>query len=77
MTRFARLLAVFACLPVLVPTLALAQVEERPNVNVYRAEFFQANQPNTAQDMVNLLPGFRLDGGNSGIRGFSARSAMS
>lgn len=67
MTRFTRLTALFAILP----TLALAQVEERPNVNVYRAEFFKANQPNTAQDMVALLPGFKLNGGNTGVRGFS------
>jgi len=67
MTRIARLLALFAILP----TLALAQTEERPNVTVYRAGFFKANQPNTALDMVGLLPGFRLNGGDSGIRGFS------
>ena len=57
------------------PILALAQVEaqteERPNVTVYPRAFFAPNQPTNAQDMVQLLPGFRIDGGNSGIRGFS------
>lgn len=67
MTRFLRLTALALALP----TLAFAQTEERPSVNVYRPAFFQANQPTTALDMVNLLPGFRIDGGNSGIRGFS------
>jgi hypothetical protein len=71
MTRFIRLLALFAIVPTFVASVALAQTEERPNVNVYRADFFRANQPNTALDMVGLLPGFRLDGGNSNVRGFS------
>jgi hypothetical protein len=53
------------------PPFAQAQDEERPSVGIYRPAFFQANQPNTALDMVNLLPGFRLNGGNSGVRGFS------
>lgn len=37
----------------------------------YPAAFFQENQPATALDMVRLMPGFRLQAGDSGIRGFS------
>lgn len=40
-------------------------------VSTYPATFFQENQPATALDMVRLLPGFRLQSGDSGIRGFS------
>lgn len=46
---------------------ALAQ----EGVSTYPATFFQENQPATALDMVRLLPGFRLQSGDSGIRGFS------
>ncbi len=37
----------------------------------YPASFFDASQPSTALDMVQLLPGFRIDPGDSGRRGFS------
>ncbi|HEX2759349.1 MAG TPA: TonB-dependent receptor plug domain-containing protein, partial [Rhizomicrobium sp.] len=40
-------------------------------ISVYSLAFFQENQPATAYDMVQLLPGFRLQAGDSGIRGFS------
>ena len=46
---------------------ALAQ----EGVNAYPAAFFQENQPATALDMVRLVPGFRVQAGDSGIRGFS------
>ncbi|MBN9318466.1 MAG: outer membrane beta-barrel protein [Caulobacterales bacterium] len=36
---------------------------------VFKPEFFATLRPNTAQDMVNRLPGFILDNGN-GARGF-------
>lgn len=60
-----------AALLLALPVLAHAQEEVRPNVSLFRPAFFQANQPNTALDMVNLLPGFQLSGGNNGVRGFS------
>ena len=37
----------------------------------YPAPYFAANQPATAYDMVQLLPGFQFKGGDSNIRGFS------
>ncbi len=36
----------------------------------YEADFFQPYAPVTALDMVNNLPGFNLDNGNTGARGF-------
>ncbi|AKS43315.1 TonB-dependent receptor plug domain-containing protein [Wenzhouxiangella marina] len=36
----------------------------------YEARFFDPYAPVTALDMVNNLPGFNLDNGNSGARGF-------
>ena len=35
-------------------------------------QFFAASRPNTALDMINRLPGFQLDSGNS-ARGFAGR----
>jgi hypothetical protein len=60
---FAVLLLIAAAVP------ALAQ--EPAGIASYPAAFFQENQPATAYDMVLLLPGFRLQTGDSGIRGFS------
>lgn len=39
-------------------------------VTVYTPDFFAASRPNTALDMVNRLPGFQLNSGNS-QRGFA------
>ena len=39
-------------------------------VTPYPAAFFAPRQPNTALDMVKLLPGFTLDSGNA-VRGFA------
>ncbi len=38
-------------------------------VLVFTPDFFAANRPNTAQDMVNRVPGFSIDDG-AGTRGF-------
>ena len=51
-------------------TPALAQ-NDPAGLSAYPAAFFQENQPATALDMVRLVPGFRLQAGDSGIRGFS------
>jgi len=40
-------------------------------VTTYPVGYFSANQPSTALDMVRLLPGFRLQNGDSDLRGFS------
>ncbi len=37
---------------------------------VYRPDFFERFQPNTASDMVAQIPGFSLRGGGGGARGF-------
>ena len=50
---------------------AMAQPPSPDGITNYPAAFFQENQPATAYDMVALLPGFRLQSGDSGIRGFS------
>lgn len=41
----------------------------------FPAEYFERSQPNTALDMVTLLPGFRLQEGNAELRGYSGASA--
>ena len=60
--------AIFTSL-LLTATVLPAHAQE--GVSTYPASFFQENQPATALDMVRLLPGFRLQSGDSGIRGFS------
>ncbi len=54
----------------LLATPALAQ-SVPSGIGSYPAAFFQENQPVTALDMVRLVPGFRVQAGDSGIRGFS------
>jgi outer membrane receptor protein involved in Fe transport len=40
-------------------------------VTVFPPAFFAAAQPNTAFDMLDRLPGFSFDGGDSSVRGFA------
>jgi len=40
-------------------------------VLVFQPDFFASSSPNTALDMINRLPGFGLDTGNNGTRGFA------
>lgn len=61
--------AIFAS--ILLTTAAVIPAQAQEGVSAYPAAFFQENQPATALDMVHLLPGFRLQSGDSGIRGFS------
>jgi len=57
-------------LGVLLFTLAAASPQAAPaGVAYYPATFFSASQPNTAMEMINLLPGFTFNAG-SGVRGF-------
>ncbi len=51
--------------PATAPTAEAGQ----PGVLVFKPDFFAAQRPNTALDMVNRLPGFSIDDG-SGARGF-------
>ena len=50
---------------------AAAPVEAaaQQGVTSYRPEYFVAQQPSTAVDMLNRIPGFTLDNGAS-VRGF-------
>lgn len=57
-------------LGVLLFTLAAASPQAaQAGVVSYPASFFAASQPNTAMEMINLVPGFTFSGG-SGVRGF-------
>ena len=58
------LVCVFTAFPV-------ARVSAQEGPENYPAAYFAANQPSTALDMVALLPGFRIQLGNSAVRGFS------
>ena len=49
----------------------LRPASAQENVESYPAEFFAANQPVTAYQMVGLLPGFHLQLGDPTVRGFS------
>ena len=51
-----------------VPAAALAQPEQ--GISVYPAAFFDDARPATARDMINRVPGFSLETGNS-ARGFA------
>ena len=42
--------------------------------NSYSPEYFKQFQPNTARDMVSRIPGFALQGGGGGNRGFGQAS---
>ena len=50
---------------------AWAQNEASPGVTAYDAGFFADIQPSNALDMVRQLPGFRLQSGNSSVRGYA------
>jgi hypothetical protein len=64
--RFALILLLFAT-----PAFAPAFAQDDGGATSYPASYFSANQPSTALDMVRLLPGFRLQNGDGGLRGFS------
>lgn len=40
-------------------------------IQTFQPAYFAGNQPATAADMVSLLPGFRLQNGDTGLRGYS------
>ena len=50
---------------------AWAQGDESPGVTLYPTAFFDGVQPSNALDMVRQLPGFRLQNGNSSVRGYA------
>lgn len=51
------------------PTEAAATTQQ--GVLVYQPSFFADSRPDTALDMINRLPGFGLNTGNNGTRGYS------
>ncbi|WP_425994696.1 TonB-dependent receptor plug domain-containing protein [Caulobacter sp. DWR1-3-2b1] len=51
------------------PASAVADDASRSGVLVFKPDFFAAQRPNTALDMVNRVPGFAVNDG-SGARGF-------
>ncbi|HJS45880.1 MAG TPA: TonB-dependent receptor [Rhizomicrobium sp.] len=58
--------------PLLLALLLLASpAVAQEGVTSYPPSYFAANQPTTALDMMALLPGFRVQEGDSDIRGFS------
>ena len=50
---------------------ALAQTASSDALSVYDALFFARSQPSSAYDMIQLVPGFRLQEGNAELRGYS------
>lgn len=77
----AALLASLALTPLLAGAPAWAEPEPSPNVStdangvtVYRPAFFASAQPATALDMINRLPGFVYDPGDS-VRGFAGAAS--
>ncbi|HWC00631.1 MAG TPA: TonB-dependent receptor, partial [Bryobacteraceae bacterium] len=55
----------------LVEAPACAQTEVREHVTAYPPAYFAGNQPSSALDMINLLPGFSLVEGDTNVRGYS------
>ena len=51
------------------PASAVAGEAGQPGVLVFQPDFFAAQRPNTALDMINRVPGFSVNDG-SGARGF-------
>ena len=62
---------VLACAAILLAAPARAQTEIREHVTGYAPAYFASNQPSSALDMVNLLPGFSLVEGDTNVRGYS------
>ena len=55
-----------------VPFPSLAQVATAPGVTAYPPEYFAANSPANARDMVDRLPGFTLVEADEDVRGYAA-----
>jgi outer membrane receptor protein involved in Fe transport len=68
--RFAPTIALASLLAAVTVTQGLAQAAAT-NTSSYDAEFFSRSQPSSAYDMVQLVPGFRLQEGNADLRGYS------
>jgi outer membrane receptor protein involved in Fe transport len=62
---------VLVCAAILFVAPARAQTEIREYVIGYAPDYFAGNQPSSALDMVNLLPGFSLVEGDANVRGYS------
>ena len=50
---------------------AFAQTESRASVAGYPSAYFAGSNPASALEMVQLLPGFRLQSGDATVRGYS------
>jgi outer membrane receptor protein involved in Fe transport len=58
-------------LPLVFAGMAFQAAVAQEGVTSYAPDYFAANQPTTAYDMVALLPGFQIRLGDSAVRGFS------
>jgi len=54
--------------------LAQSTAQDSALQNSFSPDYFTQFQPNTARDMVSQIPGFALQGGNGGARGFGQAS---
>jgi hypothetical protein len=64
--------AILFCVLVTTPVIPAAAEEGTPareSVLIFEPDYFSAASPTTARDMVNRLPGFRMEDGDS-VRGF-------
>jgi hypothetical protein len=50
---------------------AVAQIEDDVGRTIYQADFFAPYSPSNAQQMIERVPGFAIDGGDMGVRGFA------
>lgn len=51
-------------------TSAYAYAQDTNSLQTYTPDYFEQFQPNTARDMLGRIPGFTLQGGGNGARGF-------
>lgn len=67
--RLLAALGLFSCF-LMAPTVLIAQTVESEGTITYPAEFFEPFSPSSALQMIERVPGFLLDSGSSGVRGF-------
>jgi len=60
------LLLSLPCMPAMATS-----TDDASGLRVFPLSWFEASQPRTALDLVSRLPGFAMDGGDNGVRGYA------
>lgn len=70
-TRAARLAHAMGLILLATAPLSAARAQGPGKSTRYDADYFARSQPSSALDMVNLVPGFRLEEGDKDVRGYA------